>query len=65
MRKVSEYREHAKECRQLARQIKDPAHQKQLEEMAQAWDMLAAERTRQLGKINNSMNPILRAKSVK
>jgi hypothetical protein len=50
MRKVSEYREHAKECRQIATSVKDPQHKQQLQDMAEAWDMLARELERQLAK---------------
>jgi hypothetical protein len=50
MRKVSEYEEHAEECRKMARQTKNPQHKKQLEEMAQTWDMLAKERAKQIAK---------------
>lgn len=50
MRKVSEYEQHAKECRDMARTMKDAHHKQQLEEMAEAWDMLAAERRRQLAR---------------
>ena len=48
MRKVSEYLEHAAECRKMASQMRNPQHKKQLEDMAQAWEMLARERARQL-----------------
>jgi hypothetical protein len=50
MRKVSEYLEHAAECRKMASQMRNPQHKKQLEDMAQAWEMLARERARQLAK---------------
>lgn len=50
MRKVSEYMEHAAECRRMANQMRDSQHKKQLEDMAQAWEMLARERTRELAK---------------
>jgi hypothetical protein len=58
MRKISEYRAHAEECRQLARQIKQPEQQRQLEEMAKAWDMLADERQRQIAKPKPSLKPL-------
>jgi hypothetical protein len=47
MRKVSEYQEHAAECRKMARQTRNEEHKKTLEDMAQAWDMLAKEREKQ------------------
>jgi hypothetical protein len=53
MRKVSEYQHHAMECRQMAGQMKDPVHKKQLEEMAETWDTLAEARRRQLLKQAN------------
>ncbi len=46
MRKVSEYEEHAAECRQMARRSRNANQKKQLEEMALAWEMLASERRR-------------------
>jgi hypothetical protein len=48
MRKLSEYKDHAQECRRLATQMQNPAHKTQLQEMAQTWEMLAAEREKQL-----------------
>ena len=53
MRKVAEYEAHAAECRKLAVKMSDPVHKKQLEEMAEAWAMLAAERRKQLLKRAN------------
>jgi hypothetical protein len=53
MRKVSEYEEHAQECRRMAGKMQDAAHKKQLEDMAQAWEMLARERHHQLMKQMN------------
>lgn len=50
MRKVSEYQEHADECRRMAARMKDATHKTQLEEMARAWTMLAEERKKQLEK---------------
>lgn len=59
MRKVSEYQQHAAECRQLAAKMKDPTHKKQLEEMAEAWSMLAAERARQIARqAGGAVNPV-------
>lgn len=54
MRKVSEYHEHADECRQLARQMKNPKQREQLEAMASAWMMLAEERRKQIAKVQKS-----------
>jgi len=57
MRQVSEYRQHAQDCRDLAKQITNPKHLKQLEEMAEAWDMLAEQRARQLDKLGKMREP--------
>jgi hypothetical protein len=48
LRKVSEYEQHAEECRRLAVKMKDQTHKKQLEDMAEVWAMLAREREKQL-----------------
>ena len=53
MRKVSEYEQHAAECRAMARRTRNPVYKKQLEEMAEAWAMLARERRKQLQKQTN------------
>jgi len=44
LKKASEYRHHAKECRTLANQSVSDEHRKQLSAMADTWDRLAAER---------------------
>jgi len=49
MKKISEYEQHAAECREMARTA-PPAHRVQLEQMAQTWDQLAEARKRQLEK---------------
>jgi len=49
MKKISEYEQHAAECREMARTA-PPAHRVQLEQMAQTWDQLAVARKRQLEK---------------
>jgi hypothetical protein len=51
LRKVSEYEEHAVECRKMAAKMKDLTHKKQLEDMAEAWSMLAREREKQLQRL--------------
>jgi hypothetical protein len=48
MRKVAEYELRAEECRRLAAQMKDPEQKKQLEDMAQAWELLARARLKHL-----------------
>jgi hypothetical protein len=45
MKKASEYRQHAEECRALARKLGPSEHRNQLLEMAATWDKLAAERS--------------------
>jgi hypothetical protein len=45
MKKASEYRQHAEECRALAGTVRDPRQLEQLLEMAKTWDQLAADRS--------------------
>ena len=45
MKKASEYRKHAEECRVLANRMEQGEHRDQLLEMAATWDRLAAERS--------------------
>jgi hypothetical protein len=52
MKKIHEYREHAAECREMAR-VASAGHRTQLEQMAATWDQLAEARTRQLAKEGN------------
>jgi hypothetical protein len=44
LRKISEYFDHADECRQMAKQAANPDHAATLENMAQTWETLAKER---------------------
>lgn len=44
MKKASEYRQHAKECRDLAAKMASPDQREQLLEMARHWDQLARDR---------------------
>jgi hypothetical protein len=44
VKKASEYRKHAGECRALARQMKQGEYREQLLVMADTWERLAAER---------------------
>ena len=46
MRKASEYRQHAEECRALARSMPAGKDRDQLLEMSATWDKLAAERSK-------------------
>ena len=48
MKKASEYRQHAQECRDLARHMPPGEQREQLIRMAETWDHLAEERTRQI-----------------
>lgn len=45
MKKASEYRQHADECRTLASRMDVGEHRDQLLEMAATWDRLAEERS--------------------
>ena len=45
MKKASEYRQHAEECRVLANGTAPGPHRDQLLEMARTWDRLADERS--------------------
>jgi hypothetical protein len=44
LKKSSEYREHARDCRLLARTALTAEHRLMLENMARTWDLLAEER---------------------
>lgn len=44
MKKASEYRQHAQECRDLAATMESEAQREQLLVMAEHWDKLARER---------------------
>ena len=44
MKKASEYRKHAEECRALAKQVPEGPQRDQLLEMARTWDALAKDR---------------------
>jgi len=48
MRKGLELLENAEACRKLAKRAKDPQEKKQLEDMAQTWERLAAKRAANL-----------------
>jgi hypothetical protein len=53
MKKIHEYREHAAECREMAR-VASAARRAQLEQMAATWDQLAEARERQLARQGKS-----------
>jgi hypothetical protein len=44
VKKASEYRKHAEECRALAKQVPEGPQRDQLLEMARTWDNLADDR---------------------
>lgn len=44
MKKASEYRQHARECRDLAASMPSAEQREQLLQMAEHWDKLAADR---------------------
>jgi len=44
VKKASEYRKHAEECRELAKQVPEGPQRDQLLEMARTWDNLANDR---------------------
>jgi hypothetical protein len=48
MRKITEYEDHAQVCRKMAASVSKPEHKQQLIEIAEAWEMLARERLKQL-----------------
>jgi hypothetical protein len=49
MKKVSEYLQHARECREMERTF-NPGSRQQLKEMAKAWEQMAEARRQQLRK---------------
>lgn len=50
MKKASEYRAHARECRELAAQMDIPAQRDQMLAMAAHWDQLARDRAELIRK---------------
>jgi hypothetical protein len=54
MRKGLAYLDLAEKCQKLARQIKDARQRKQLEAMARSWEIVAADRAKQLAKAKAS-----------
>jgi len=54
MQKVLEYERHAAACRQIAAETKNSQYKKQLQDMAEVWDRLAAQRRQ--GIIENEPN---------
>jgi hypothetical protein len=58
MRKIAEYEKHAQICRNMAAHASRPEHKQQLVEIAQAWEMLARERLKQLEKTLRRAHPL-------
>ena len=50
MKKVSDYRRHAEECRTLLSGAKTPEHREMLLNMAETWEALATAREKKLAK---------------
>jgi hypothetical protein len=50
MYKGLQYLDRAIACRKMAHQVRDAQHREQLEDMAQEWEALAAERASELAK---------------
>jgi hypothetical protein len=48
MKKTSEYRKHAQECRAMAQNARNAEEREQLLKMAEAWERFAVERERGL-----------------
>jgi hypothetical protein len=48
MKTVEEYRQHAEECRELARRAQSPDERKAILAIAMSWDKLARDRERLL-----------------
>ncbi len=55
MKKISEYRRHANECRTLATSMSSLEQRDQLLAMAQTWDRLADERIRSVRLSESAM----------
>ena len=56
METVLKYEQHAAECRQMAAETKNPQFKKQLEDMAEVWERLAAQRRK--GLVENEPNSV-------
>jgi hypothetical protein len=57
MKKASEYRTHADECRMLARTAKTAEHRSMLMNMAATWDSLAETREKSQAKKKTDVSP--------
>jgi hypothetical protein len=59
MRRVSEYRRYAEECRRLAAILTKPTDKRALELMATGWDKRADEREAKLGRSGDLLEATL------
>jgi hypothetical protein len=50
VKKASEYRRHAEECRNLAKAISNPEHLAALAKMTEAWESLARKRVERIAR---------------
>jgi hypothetical protein len=50
VKKASEYREHADECRQMAARTQNDEHKAMLAKMAETWEALALEREAKMAR---------------
>jgi len=57
MKKASEYRVHALECRSLATQANSDEHRKQLMAIAETWETLADDRDRNFKVLEGVLRP--------
>jgi hypothetical protein len=48
MRKIDDYRQHAEQCREMARRARGPEERDMLLNMAETWESLARDREQQL-----------------
>ena len=54
MEKAEEFRQHAAECRSMAKSTSNEDHRQQLLKMAEIWESLAHERERMAAKKKNN-----------
>jgi len=55
MKKAQDYRQHASECRALARKARSDEERQQLLTMAATWDILAVERERRFADDDSTL----------
>ena len=59
MRKLEEYKKHAKDCRALAAKVTRPEDKITLEELAEEWEKVAERRERDLHNANEQLSNAL------